>query len=115
MEGPVDIPVGATPNSHPGGVSGWNGMTIKDILEKVDLFNITSLVDDDYQKVKDTKPPCTMSDTKDEKSPMGMQQQANSAFLGPKIWKKPLFATVSRINNTMNTDSLKKVCLMDWL
>ena len=65
MEGPqLDMPMGATPNSHPGGVSGWNGMTIKDILEKVDLFNITSLVDDDYQKVKDTKPPFTMSDTK---------------------------------------------------
>ena len=65
MEGPqLDIPVGATQNSHPGGVSGWNGMTIKDILEKVDLFNITSLVDDDYQKVKDTKPSFTMSDTK---------------------------------------------------
>jgi len=89
MEGP-QLMEGATPNSHPGGVSGWNGMTIKDILEKVDLFNITSLVDDDYQKVKDTKPPFTMSDTKDEKSHMGMQQQANSAFLGPKIWKKPL-------------------------
>ena len=34
----LDIPVGATPNSHPG----WNGMSIKDILEKVDLFNITT-------------------------------------------------------------------------
>lgn len=26
---------------------GWQGMTIKEILEKVDLFNISALVDED--------------------------------------------------------------------
>ena len=56
MDGPqLDVAVGTAPNAQPGGVSGWQGMTIKDILEKVDLFNITSLVDDDQQKFKDTK------------------------------------------------------------
>jgi hypothetical protein len=59
MEGgpQFDVPVGNTGNSQPGGASGWQGMTIKDILEKVDLFNVTSMVDDGYQKMKDTKAP----------------------------------------------------------
>ena len=40
MNGPqVNIPVGAQNDNI-----GWNGLTIKEILEKVDLFNIT--VDD---------------------------------------------------------------------
>lgn len=88
MDGPqLDVAVGTAPNAQPGGVSGWQGMTIKDILEKVDLFNITSLVDDDHQKFKDTKASLMMP--KVEKS-QAVLQQPSSAFLGPKIWKKPL-------------------------
>ena len=30
-----------------GHMSGWQGLTIKEILEKVDLFNISTLVEDD--------------------------------------------------------------------
>ena len=41
-------------------VANWQGMSIKDILEKVDLFNFTTLVDDDGQKKKDTKEYPTM-------------------------------------------------------
>jgi len=90
MEGPqLQVPVGTSANSQPGGVSGWQGMTIKDILEKVDLFNITSLINDDNQKLKDTKSSIMVPDTKDAKSQAPLQQ-TNSAFLGPKIWKKPL-------------------------
>lgn len=92
MEGgpQFDVPVGNTGNSQPGGASGWQGMTIKDILEKVDLFNVTSMVDDGYQKIKDTKAPLmTMHNAKNEKSQTALQPR-NSAFLGPKIWKKPL-------------------------
>lgn len=90
MDGPqYDVAVGTTANAQPGGVSGWQGMTIKDILEKVDLFNITSLCDDDYQKEKDTKASLMMHNAKDER-PQAALQQMNSAFLGPKIWKKPL-------------------------
>ena len=60
----LDVAVGAAANAQPGGVSAWQGMTIKDILEKVDLFNITSLVDDDYQKEKDTKASLMMHNAK---------------------------------------------------
>jgi len=28
-------------------MAGWQGLTIKEILEKVDLFNISTLVEDD--------------------------------------------------------------------
>ena len=57
MSGPqVDIPVGgqssssgmcnpssssSSPDQNDGSSAGWNGLTIKEILEKVDLFNIT--------------------------------------------------------------------------
>lgn len=85
----LDVALGAAANAQPGGVSAWQGMTIKDILEKVDLFNITSLGDDDYQKEKDTKASLMMHNAKEEKSQAALQQM-NSAFLGPKIWKKPL-------------------------
>ena len=43
---------------------GWQGMTIKDILEKVDLFNLTTFQegDDDIKKLKDIKTNLTMPD-----------------------------------------------------
>ena len=47
--------VPGTTNGLQGHVANWQGMSIKDILEKVDLFNFTTLVDDDGQKKKDTK------------------------------------------------------------
>ena len=31
---------------------GWQGMTIKDILEKVDLFNVSTLMEEDLDLVK---------------------------------------------------------------
>lgn len=72
---------------------GWQGMTIKDILEKVDLFNLTTFQegDDDIKKLKDIKTNLTMPDVNcmDEKSKT-MAPTTNSAFLGPKIWKKPM-------------------------
>ena len=45
-------------NCTPGG--GWQGMSIKDILEKVDLFNFSPFVGDDGQKGKDAKEYPTM-------------------------------------------------------
>jgi len=96
----VNVPVGNTLAG--GAVSGWQGMTIKDILEKVDLFNITTLVDDDEKKLKDTKASLMMNDTKDQKS-QPILQAPNSAFLGPKIWKKPLnFYKMGNDTNTRN-------------
>ena len=65
MDGPqADVPVGSIAQCESIGVSGWQGMTIKDILEKVDLFNITTLVDDDEQKLKDTKTSVMTPDLK---------------------------------------------------
>ena len=45
---------------------GWQGMTIKDILEKVDLFNLTTFSentnDEDVKKLKDIKTNLTTPD-----------------------------------------------------
>jgi len=72
---------------------GWQGMTIKDILEKVDLFNLTSFPDnngDDDKKLKDIKSNLTMHDAHLDEKSKTILPATNSAFLGPKIWKKPL-------------------------
>lgn len=83
----MNIPVGES-NAQAGG---WNGMTIKDILEKVDLFNITvesgggdSPKD---EKVIVGKPPGTR--VKDGKTIIdGSNPEA--AFLGPRLWDKTI-------------------------
>jgi len=80
------------------GVNGniWQGMTIKDILEKVDLFNITTLDDDDQEIGKqkaDIKPDIKPNITgfKEQKKPVVVSaSKPESAFLGPKIWKNPI-------------------------
>jgi len=62
-------------------MAGWQGLTIKEILEKVDLFNISTLVEDD-------KKGCAEGGEK-----IGYQfSEANpeSAFLGPRLWNKPI-------------------------
>jgi len=72
---------------------GWQGMTIKDILEKVDLFNLTSFPDnnqDDEKKLKDIKSNLTMPSGHLDEKTKATAPATNSAFLGPKIWKKPL-------------------------
>ena len=51
MDGTLGYPSGYTPQGQPPG--GWQGMSIKDILEKVDLFNFTSLGDEENGKRKD--------------------------------------------------------------
>ena len=51
MDGTMGYPSGYTPQGQPPG--GWQGMSIKDILEKVDLFNFTSLGDEENGKRKD--------------------------------------------------------------
>jgi len=96
----VNVPVG---NALSGGVSGWQGMTIKDILEKVDLFNITTLVGDEEKKLKDTKASLMMTDTKGDKS-SSILPAPNSAFLGPKIWKKPL--NFYKMGNNTSTNNV---------
>ena len=53
----TDVPVGnnTQTESATGASSGWQGMTIKDILDKVDLFNFTMLSDEDEEKLKAAK------------------------------------------------------------
>merc|ERR1719414_2517319 len=71
-------------------------MTIKDILEKVDLFNITTLDDDDddTKKYKDDIKPTIAPLAKDQPAPkqkvVVSASKPESAFLGPKIWKNPI-------------------------
>jgi len=92
MEGPpMDVPYSTkTALGQCASGGGWQGMSIKDILEKVDLFNFTTLVDDDAQKKKDTKEyPKIIPDLKIVK-PEPCVPRTTSAFLGPKIWKKPI-------------------------
>jgi len=43
-------------NSSDAHTPGWQGMTIKEILEKVDLFNISTLADED-KKPSETQRP----------------------------------------------------------
>jgi len=82
----TEVPAGALQSLQQGG---WNGMSIKEILEKVDLFNITNLVGDDDQKLKEAKASLLMPNIKEEPTKTELPSN-NSAFLGPKIWKKPL-------------------------
>ena len=54
----TDVPVGnntQTESTTGASSSGWQGMTIKDILDKVDLFNFTMLSDEDEEKLKAAK------------------------------------------------------------
>ena len=62
MDGPqMDVTGGINvAQSHGASGGSWQGMSIKDILEKVDLFNFTSLNDDDGQKKNDRKEYPTM-------------------------------------------------------
>lgn len=72
----LNIPVGApeTPGSN---VGAWQGLTIKEILEKVDLSNI--IMDEDT-KLKVAK--------EDPMINTGIDPQ--SAFLGPKLWSRSI-------------------------
>jgi len=72
----------------------WQGMTIKDILEKVDLFNITT-VDEDWknpdEKDKEFKANfCGTSNyQKNEDGKTVIQvSDPTSAYLGPKLWPR---------------------------
>jgi len=71
----IDIPVGApeTPGSN---IGAWQGLTIKEILEKVDLSNII-MEEDNKQKIA-------------KNNPMISSINPESAFLGPKLWSRPM-------------------------
>jgi len=70
---------------------GWQGLTIKEILEKVDLFNISTMVEEEKKNI-------ACAETDDAK-PSGSFQfgevNPESAFLGPRIWNKPISLPVN--------------------
>jgi len=70
----VDIPVGLpeTPSTN---IGAWQGLTIKEILEKVDLSNFIMEDDSKKQVAKN--------------DPMVGHINPESAFLGPKLWSRP--------------------------
>ena len=51
----TDIPVGNTDQVVSTATNNWQGRTLKDILDKVDLFNFTMLTEEDDEKLKETK------------------------------------------------------------
>jgi len=71
----VDIPVGA-PEMPSSNIGAWQGLTIKEILEKVDLSNII-MEEDNKQKVS-------------KANPMVSSINPESAFLGPKLWSRSI-------------------------
>merc|ERR1712109_215231 len=82
----VDIPVGLpeTPSTN---IGAWQGLTIKEILEKVDLSNI--IMEDDSKK------------NLAKNDPMVGHINPESAFLGPKLCSRP---ALSMPNNGGNED-----------
>merc|ERR1712004_524039 len=82
----VDIPVGLpeTPSTN---IGAWQGLTIKEILEKVDLSDI--IMEDDSKK------------NLAKNDPMVGHINPESAFLGPKLWSRP---ALSMPNNGGNED-----------
>ena len=82
-------------NEIPNTIGSWQGLTIKEILEKVDLSNI---INEDMDKNKEEK----LND------PMLTSGAINpeSAFLGPKLWSKP-------VQMPMNNDSDEEFAVMN--
>lgn len=76
----ISIPIGAaeTPGSN---IGAWQGLTIKEILEKVDLSNI--IMDDD-SKQKEAK------NVNDPTLTMTGAINPESAFLGPRLWSRSI-------------------------
>jgi len=85
-----DEPVENTSKGESTGGSGWNGMTIKDILEKVDLFNFAMISHEEDKKEKEANSITNMSDEKDIMKRKPIKAEPPSAFLGPNLWKKPI-------------------------
>lgn len=73
--------------------AGWNGLTIREILEKVDLFNITVDESGDVKKERGEKVIVGKSVSKPKVKEGKTVVSANdpeAAFLGPKLWDKPI-------------------------
>lgn len=87
----IDIPVGLEAQGLQNNGVAWTGLTIREILEKVDLFNITTVDDDELKKQKtETGHPMTNYSKNKEGKTVISATNPESAFLGPKIWDKPI-------------------------
>ena len=107
----LTVPVGDNPNLH---VGSWQGLTIKEILEKVDLSNI--IMDDEEKKVSwmysngkcDRQWYCNIFHQNHEKGvTMPSELNPESAFLGPKLWSRPVPMPITGDNDdfaVMNID-----------
>jgi len=83
----VNVPV-ATKDSPGNNLGAWQGLTIKEILEKVDLANI--IMDDDKKDLS-----------------MSGVINPESAFLGPKLWNRSIPVPLTQDNEditVMNID-----------
>jgi len=91
FEGPqTNVPVGnISSQGETQTAAGWQGMTIKDILEKVDLFNFTMLSDEEKEAKLAKEESPDLSDSVVMK-PKAIKIEQKSAFLGPKIWNTPI-------------------------
>jgi len=93
----IAVPPGMNEASSNHANQSWQGLTIKEILEKVDLSNI--IMDEDKKKVQDKfNNPAMMAN--------GVINP-ESAFLGPKLWSKSVPMPVTGENDdfsVMNID-----------
>jgi len=99
FKGPqTEVPVGNS-GTETQSATGWQGMTIKDILEKVDLFNFTMLSEEEKEAklAKEESPDYTESTIVKPKAIKIEQKTPQSAFLGPKIWNTPI--TLNQLTN----------------
>merc|ERR1711997_1044158 len=70
-------------------LSDWNKMTLKDIFEDENLFKITILSDNDEKNKTEIKYEENAKEPMDCKTKT-TSYEPRSAFLGPKIWEKPI-------------------------
>jgi len=71
-----------------GGTSVWTGMTIRDILEKVDLVNINEPTGN---PAKNQKSSMMMDhESSPERKTLISVSDPTSAYLGPKLWDNPI-------------------------
>merc|ERR1711997_1342192 len=85
---------------------GWQGLTIKDILEKVDLSNL--IVEDDEKKADkdiDAKDPFIST----------CSYNPESAFLGPKLWNSSIPISITSDDEDLNMDSGVVMNIDDFL
>jgi len=78
-----------------GNRNGWQGMTIREILDKVDLTNINTTNDAARGKLEVRTPELTVSSVQRPTKSVIQQSNQSAAYLGPKLWDKEM--TISNL------------------